>query len=228
MAKHIGMAILKNILHKWTLPPERHFGWKMKPLESAKTNFNIDNDGVFKIAIEHDTVHGITPKMLFWWFQNIGGEMNYQGKIYPKYLVWHPKDHIHWSLAKDSTDNIIGPGSRFRIVEAFGRNAKFLIDSTEIVTKLDESGIRLVKNIGGSEIFSLQHDFILEGNNTIYKSQMIVGTNNKLFGRLFNSFIRPYFFNEEMASAWLKHNIEEVGNFEFFLPELYADEMRIH
>ncbi len=220
------MAIITHLLHNWTLPPERNFGWEMKPLESAKTNFTIEKDGVFKLKIEHDIVCGITPKMLLWWFQNIGGEMTYQGKTYPKYLVWHPKDHIHWSLVNNSSDMKIGIGSYFRIVEALGRNPKYLIDSIEFVMKLDETGIKLIKKIGGTEVFSLQHDFIQDRDNTIYTSQMIVGTSKKLVGKIFNSSIRPLFFNEEMAKAWLNHNIEEVGNFEFFLPELYAEEMK--
>ena len=219
------MAILTNILHKWPLPPERNFGWKMKPLESAKTNFTIDKDGVFKLTIEHDTICEVTPKMLFWWFQNIGGEMTYKGKTYPKYLVWHPKDHIHWSLTNKSANKEIGTGSHFRIVEALDRNMNFLIDSVELVEKLDETGIRLIRKIGATEVFSLQHEFIQDGNNTIYKTKMTVGT-NKAIGKVFNSLIRPLIFTKEMGTAWLKHNIEEVGNFEFFLSELYDEETR--
>jgi hypothetical protein len=215
------MPFLTNILHPWKLPAERNFGWKMKPLGSAQTTFTVDNNSVFTLTIDHDTIHGVTPKMLVWWFQNLGGQMMYQEKLYPNYLVWHPKDHIHWRLVNASPDNTIGPGSRFRIVEALDRNMKFLIDSTELVVKLDETGIRLIKQIGNTEIFSLQHDFIPHGNNTIYKSRMIVGTNKKPFGKLFNNYVRPLLFSEEMGYAWLKHNIEEVGNLEFFLPELY-------
>jgi hypothetical protein len=219
------MPILTNILHRWTLPTERDFGWKMKSLDSAKTNFTVDKAGVFRLTIEHDRIKGVTPKMLLWWFSHIGGEMTYQGKSYPRYLVWHPRDHIFWSLAKKSTGTRVGQGSYFRIVEAFDRNREFLIDSTEYVEKLDETGIRLIKKAGTVEVFSLQHDFIKDGNNTIYKSRMIVGTDKKLIGRMFNYGIRPLIFSKAMAPAWLKHNIEEVGNFEFFLPELYDQEL---
>lgn len=219
------MKNFTHIFHKWDLPPKRNFGWKMKPLESAKTNFIIDDDGVFKLSILHDTITGVSPDMLLWWFKNIGGEMYYKGKIYPKYLVWHPNDHIHWSLANNSGNNKVGEGSYFRIVEAFNRNQNYLIDSVEQVEKLDETGIRLIKRIGKLEVFSLQHDFIPDGNNTIYKSQMIVGANQNLFGKILNSFIRRFSFTEDMATAWLKHNIEEVGNFEYFLPELYYNEV---
>jgi hypothetical protein len=34
--------------------------------------------------------------------------------------------------------------------------------------------------------------------------------------------IRGRLFTEAMGRAWLKHNVEEVGNLEFFLPALYA------
>jgi hypothetical protein len=39
-----------------------------------------------------------------------------------------------------------------------------------------------------------------------------------------NRFVRPRLFPDDKARAWLRHNVEEVGNFEFFLPELYAKE----
>jgi hypothetical protein len=216
------MTTFINIFSKWQLPPYRDFGWKMKPLESAKTNFAIDNDGVIKLTIEHDIIRRVTPKMLLWWFQNIGGVMVYKGVTYPKYLVWHPKDHIHWSLIKriNSKGNSI---SYFRIVEAFSRNINFLVDSTELVEKLDETGIKLIKKVGSIEIFSLQHDFISNGSNTLYKSKMVIGSNKKPFGKFFNTCIRPLFFTKKMAAAWLTHNVEEVGNFEFFLPELYNE-----
>jgi hypothetical protein len=218
------MPNLSNLFRKWTLPPERDFGWKMKTLDSAKTSYIIDKDGVIRLNIEHAVLSGVTPKMLLWWFGNIDGEMTINGKSYPKYLVWHPKDHIYWSWVNKADTKKIGIGSYFRIVEAFDQNMKYLIDSTELVEKLDETGIRLVKRIARIEIFSLQHDFVLDGQNTIYKSQMIVGTNNRFLKKVFNLYIRPFIFTNEMAHAWLKHNIEEVGNFEYFLPELYEKE----
>jgi hypothetical protein len=45
-----------------------------------------------------------------------------------------------------------------------------------------------------------------------------------LVGRLINPLIRRFAFDEARGRAWIKHNIEEVGNFESFLPRLYASE----
>lgn len=211
---------------RWSLPAARAFGWQMKPLASAKTSFDITDKGVFDLRIEHDKIRGVTPRMLNWWFHNIGGTMSYQGREYPRYLVWHPVDHIDWQLAKKSPQGDAGQGASFRIVEAFGGNMDHLVDSTELVEKLDATGIRLVRRIGGVEVFSLQHDFHAAGDDTIYISRMVVGAVSFPMRYLFNSCVRPAIFSQAMGTAWLKHNVEEVGNFEFFLPQLYAEAAR--
>lgn len=210
----------------WKILPKREFGWQMKPLDSANTNFVIDKNEVFRLTIEHDIVRGVTPDMLYWWFCNIGGSMVYQGNTYPKYLVWHPIDHIHWALAKPGPSGNASQGASFRIVEAFGADMNCLVDSVEYVEKLDQTGIRLVRKIGGIEIFSLQHDFEKVENGTRYISNMVVGTSKPIVKTLFNRIVRPFIFTEKMGRAWLKHNIEEVGNFEYFLPEHYAECMK--
>jgi hypothetical protein len=45
-----------------------------------------------------------------------------------------------------------------------------------------------------------------------------------LVGKLVNWVIRTFVFDEARGRAWIKQNIEEVGNFESFLPKLYAIE----
>lgn len=39
---------------------------------------------------------------------------------------------------------------------------------------------------------------------------------------VFNELVRPWVFPHEMGSAWLAHNVEEVGMLEHILPPLYA------
>ncbi|WP_256006741.1 DAPG hydrolase family protein [Pedobacter deserti] len=202
------------------------FGWKMKDISSASTDFKIESDNVYHLHIQHDTIRGVTPKMLYWWFRNIAGDMKYRGGRYPRYRVWHPLDHQEWRLARNERhDGSIGVGSHFHIVEYFGRNPKFRVNSTERVEKLDETGIRLVYRIFGIRVFSLEHWFSPSGErDSNYRSHMIVGSQG-VFGQVvFNRLIRPFLFTRAMGKAWLKHNVEEVGNFEFFLPELYAAE----
>jgi DAPG hydrolase PhiG domain len=206
------------------IPELRAFNWQMKTTASAITSLAIDNFGALHMYIQHDVVKGVTPKMLEWWFRNIGGDMEFQSKTYSKYQVWHPYDHIHWNLANQLPNNFVGVGSKFHIVEAFGANKKMLIDVTEEVIKLDEAGVTLSGKRLGIEISNLSHQFITVENGTKYVSHLKIGSCS-LLGKFFiNPVIRRFIFNEQKGYAWIKHNIEEVGNFEFFLPALFKEE----
>lgn len=205
------------------LPAALDFGWEMKPLSSARTRFQIGKEDVYDLTIEHSTIRGVTPNMLLWWFRNIGGTMTYRGTQYSRYRVWHPQDHIHWELVRPAPGGGAGVGARFRIVEAFGRNRNHMVDSVETVEKLDATGIRLVRRAAGTVVFSLEHWFAPEPDGTRYNSRMLVGSATFPLGAFFTRVVRPFLFTEEMGHAWLQHNIEEVGNFEFFLPELYRE-----
>jgi hypothetical protein len=57
---------------------------------------------------------------------------------------------------------------------------------------------------------------------TQYESKMHVGTRAVPARFVVNPLIRRRVFTGAMGRAWLKHNVEEVGNLEFFLPALYA------
>lgn len=96
------------------------------------------------------------------------------------------------------------------------------MDSVEFVEKLDDSGIRLLKFMGGVQIFSLEHWFTPTLGGTRYESQMLVGASSPLLGRLLNRWLMRHVFPETLGQAWLRHNVEEVGHFEAFLPALWA------
>lgn len=202
------------------------FGWRMKPLESAQTALNHLPDGRLELTIVHDVLKGITPPMLYWWFGNIGGEVMYRSKGHSRYRVWHPRDHIYWELVKPGPSGKAEAGATFRIVEAFGRNPKYAIDVHEVVEKLDETGIRLSGRVAGFEVSNLEHTFTPVADGTLYRSRMRVGAEHPLVSGLFNGIVRRRIFPDEMGRAWLRHNVEEVGNFEFFLPELYTSQTR--
>lgn len=203
------------------LSAERPHLGPMKPLSSAKTTFTTNAEGQLLLTIDHDTVCGVSPAMLAWWFEHIGENMEYGGKLYPRYLLWHPRDHIHWELHRPAPNGGARQGAYFRIVEAFAANPNYYVDSTEYVEKLDDHGISLVRRLPGTEVFRLEHRFAPASGGTRYFSRMCVGMDAGPAGRLFNKYVRPRFFPDEAARAWLTHNIEEVSMFENFLPELY-------
>lgn len=205
-----------------SLLPERPHAGRMKPVTSARTTQSILPSGQLLLTIEHDLLRGVYPPMLRWWFENLGQVMTYQAEVYPRYLLWHPRDHIHWELAAPGPAGGTGQGASFRIVEAFAANPKFYVDSTEFVEKLDDEGISLVRRELGTEIFRLEHRFGSTPEGATYHSRMIVGAATGIVRPLFNSIVRPRVFSNDMGTAWLTHNVEEVGMLEHLLPALYA------
>lgn len=138
--------------------PRPHVG-PMKPVSSARTTQALLPTGQLELTIKHDTIKSVSPAMLCWWFENLGHEMCWNGQTYPRYLLWHPNDHIHWELVQRSPHGGSGQGAYFGIVEAFAANPSYYVDSIEYVERLDGGGISLVKRIAGIEIFRLEHRF---------------------------------------------------------------------
>lgn len=204
----------------WSLPPPREVPWTLKPLSSAQVGLTYDRHGRMVCSIEHELLRGISPRMLVWWFRNLGGDMDIGGVRVPKYLVWHPFDHIHWELAAEAPGGGVDVGARFRIVEAFNAEPANTIDVIEDVVRLDEGGITLVNRRHGVEVSRLNHDFAGTEGGTIYRSTLTVGIALRGLGLPLNSLIHRLVFTEAMGRAWLRHNVEEVGALEHFLPML--------
>lgn len=194
----------------------------MKSVASARTTQALLPNGQLELTIEHDIIRGVTPVMLRWWFENLGQDMTFAGKSYPRYLLWHPRDHIHWELAQRAPGGGTGQGACFRIVEAFAADPAYYVDSTEYVEKLDEEGISLVKRIAGVEVFRLEHRFGEAAGGASYRSRMTVGVASGALRWPFNHLVRPRVFSDDMGTAWLTHNVEEVSMFEHILPSLHA------
>lgn len=110
------------------LLPERPHVGPMKSLASATTTQALLSTGQLELTIKHDTIKGVTPEMLRWWFETLGKTMVFNGKEYPRYLLWHPRDHIHWELVARSASGGTGQGARFRIVEAFAAHPGYYVD----------------------------------------------------------------------------------------------------
>ena len=221
--------------HNWLPQPPLAFNWQMKPVSSArKAEIQILPNKQIELTISHDLIKGVTPQMLHWWFCRIDDTMQYNGQVYPRYRVWHPSDHIFYKDLSRTADGTGRAGTRRQIVEAFGGKKNFLVNIIDRVVHLDDKGILLSTEQSGIslgfgslllplpiQLSTLEHQFFAEPGGTRYESRLLIGLDSS-FGKWFvNPIVRPAFIGYEMAKAWLKHNIEEVGNFEFFLPELY-------
>ncbi len=207
---------------RWKLPPPGNLPWPLRDSRDAVTSLERDEYGRLVMRIRHQTLRGITPRQLEWWFRNIGGDIAIGGVTTTRYRAWHPFDHIHWALARPAPGGGAGVGALFHIVEAFGADPAMLIDVVEEVARLDESGITLVNRRAGIELSRLSHDFVAAPEGTDYISCLTVGTALRPLSAILNPVIRRFVFTKAMGHAWLRHNVEEVGLLEHLLPLLDA------
>lgn len=209
---------------KSPIPTPLTIPWLRKPLDSATTKVEILPDGRIKLWIKHAIIHGVTPKMLVWWFKHIEGDIEIAGQHVSRYRAWHPIDHIHYNVHKRSRDGSVGAGSVYHIHEAFSGNPKWELDILTYVDKLDETGFIHGPRKLGIKVAHMEYEFEATTVGTQYTNWLIAGLPLGLLGRPFNRLIRGRFLPDDKAIAWLTHNVEEVGNFESFLPDLYRRE----
>jgi hypothetical protein len=193
----------------------------MKPLASAKTEETVLADGRVRLTVEHDPLRGVTPPMLVWWWRNIGGDMEVDGRIHPRYLVWHPIDHIHFAVTRHLPDGGVGPGAVFHIVEALGADMKHLIDVKLHLRALAETGAVVEVHTLGRPVMQIRGTFAPRAESTHVVSTMTLGFSGWVGELGLNRWLVDRFFPADRRQAWLKHSVEEIGNLQFFLPELY-------
>ncbi len=213
----------------WAARPKRRppdpleIRWACKPVQSARSGMERLPDGRTKYWIEHEVVRGVTPKMLVWWFKHLEGDMLYEGRRLDRYRVWHPRDHLSIEYARRNADGSIGVGSVIHLTEMFGANPDYLTDVFTEITKLDEQGFAHRPRHLGLQLARMDYAFEAVEPGTRYRNSLTIGADG-FAGRMINPVIRALVFDEARGRAWIKHNVEEVGNFEAFLPQLYAAE----
>lgn len=190
----------------------------LRSVDTARVRYSAGPHHRRRITIDHRPLAGVTPPMLLDWFTHIGDTIEYGGAVINRYLAWHPIDHIRWELARPAPGGGAGEGAHFRIVERFGGNPAFTVDVTDRVEKLDETGIRLVQRIAGIGVLQLEHTWSACAEGAHYVSVMDIGARSALLSPL-NRYTHRR-FPDEMVRAWVRHNIEEVGQLEHLLPQL--------
>lgn len=196
----------------------------MRPVDSARTNLEKTERGKLRLTIKHEPLRDVTPKMLVWWFQTFPARtLEVKGKPIPWYQLWHPIDHVEVRVRREGDPGVPGfsEGARVEIHEQLGPDHSLPEGGVATVRKLDRTGIVLSLEVGPIRVARLEHRFCPVEGGTRYESELVVGTDWSLLGGPVNTLIRTFAFTEEVGRAWFKHNVEEVGNFEIFLPELY-------
>lgn len=198
--------------------------WGLKPLGSARYGIDSLPDGRLRCWIRHEVIRGVTPRMLAWWFANLEGDVVVQGRRINRYRLWHPYDHVHASYLKRLPDGSVGPGAVIRLKEVIGANPRYTVDIHTVIEKLDEEGYihnPVVHGLAG--LARMEYTFRRVPGGTLYENCLLVGFRNGA-RRLTQPLVRALAFPPGKGEAWIRHNIEEVGMFENFLPQLYRQE----
>ncbi len=199
-------------------PAARPVLYPLRALDTATVRYTAAPHHRRRVTIVHRPLPGVTPAMLLDWFTGLGGTMEYGGVVIDRYLAWHPLDHIRWELARPAPGGGAAEGARFRIVERFAGRPEYHVDVVDRVEKLDETGIRLVQRIAGVIAFQLEHTWSPGADGAHYVSVMDVGARGPLLAPLNRALTRR--FPDHMLRAWVRHNVEEVGQLEYLLPML--------
>jgi hypothetical protein len=195
----------------------------LKALSGAKTEIRTLQTGQIKVTIDHDVIRGVTPEMLAWWFENVATlQVRVAGHQMPAYLISHPLDHISFRLDTGRTKRGAQVGDKVHIKEVFARDPRWALNLRSVIAQLDNSGMGLRTALMGQQIISLRHKFDPQPDGTHYRSQLVLGLDRGWLRPIINTAILPRLFPKARATAWMRHTIEEVGTFEVFLPQLWA------
>lgn len=203
---------------EWALLPRRPVPWTMKPLSSAKTRETVVEHDRVELRVEHELLRGVNPAMLAWWWRNLDGEVDLFEKKYPRYLIWHPADHIHLTTVTRAPDG--GAGTVIHIVEALGGDMGNLVDVQLHLREVGERAIVAEVVTLNYTVVRIHGEITAQPDGTRIVTTMTLGFTSPPTAWL-NSWLIDRYFPPERRNAWLKHCVEEIGNLEFFLPPLY-------
>ncbi|MDW3099233.1 MAG: hypothetical protein R8J41_14130 [Alphaproteobacteria bacterium] len=202
------------------LPAPYDFGWTFRTADDCEVVETHLGDGRYEIRLDHAPLKGVTTEMLTWWFQVFDGTATYRGQSLPAYHLWHPRDHVAVKLTRNEAGRV-APKERVHIQEVFGRDKRFSIDARSGIHRWDGRGVGLHLDVAGHRLLELDHVFKDSPNGAIYQSCMRAGAGVGPLRRIINTAVLPRRFGAAQRAAWIRHNFEEVGCFEHFLPELF-------
>ncbi|MDR2334526.1 MAG: hypothetical protein LBE61_13685 [Burkholderiaceae bacterium] len=200
-----------------------------KPVSSAKWVDVTERNGHIRVQIEHDTIRGVTPDMMKWWFEHLADKTTWNGKDFtgPEvsyYHLWHHRDHIAvtpLTSAPGVPNRGFQVDQQSRIDEQFN-DYKDRIHGTMLTTRLDEEEFTFDILAFGTTAGHIIHRYHDEPGGLRFYAETVIRLDVPVVGGLLNRTIRPLLYNATSAEHWIRHNIEETGRSEHVIPTLYA------
>jgi hypothetical protein len=211
----------RSRMSKWAIPAELQVGFPVRDVSSARITERRLDDGRFEVRIEHAKLGGVTPTMMRWWISSLDQHFEWKGQKVLAYRLWHPRDHVHFEIFGRRTNGLLELPARFHLVEAFAAQRRFLVEQWFDVPALDETGFHLRGYTAGLPI-ELHETFEAVEGGTRMTVTMRLGTPYRALNRVLVAVALRV--KREQIEAWKRHNVEEDGTLEHFLPELWARE----
>ncbi len=159
--------------------------------------------------------------MIMWFYENLPtARVEVGDETYPLYRIWHPSDHVSIDVISPAPSGSPGlsAGATFHVREFVSDG---FLDITPKMEKRDSAGTRAVTSLGPIEFMNLEHAFHATDEGIRVISTGTVGSTVPVIGSLLNVAARRM-TSEERMKPMLRHMIEEFGNFEFFLRDLWS------
>lgn len=200
---------------------------EFKPVSSAKwVDIERTWTGKVHVRIEHDTVHGCTPEMMRWWFENLGRKttwdgIGFEGPEISFYHLWHHRDHVSVTPLTGKHNRGFAAHEKSRITEQFNDyNKKINVDV--YTERLDDKEFNFIIKKFGFTGVRLNHFYSAENGGSRFYAETIVGLDVFILGWLFNWIVLPFMYSKTTAEQWIVHNVEETGRSESIIPALYT------
>jgi hypothetical protein len=148
--------------------------------------------------------------------------MAIDGRLVSRYRVWHPYDHVNARLLLNRPFEA-KEGAIAELEEYFGRNPEYYTNPAVRVDKIDEEAVTTTWFENGIAIGHLDHELEAAPGGMRLGHVMYVPGESTEVGKL----LAPRVWPRAMGEAWLTHGIEEMANFENFLPQLYEREQEL-
>lgn len=116
----------------------------------------------------------------------------------------------------------VSVGAHLHITEALHRDPDNLLDIRVTVEEIDECHAVIARRVLGTSLVRLENEFAAGRTGAAYVTRMTIGDDTALGRLLLNQVAHRRAFPPRRIQAWVRHHVEEIGNLENFLPDLFT------
>ncbi len=161
----------------------------------------ISEGKTMDLVVDH-ILHGVTPEMIDWWWDNIDTT--------ERYKLWHPKDHHSFQWEVSPKKGHIG--AIHKVVENIGPPTTLRIrwedpSTSQIPIEYDHANVGSTLDQNDNSISWVLHEYESIENGI----------------KLRSTFRLPAKVPEPFIEILRKHNKEEISEFVNFLPRLFEE-----